>query len=78
MPRAIRAMRHLGQLPFVRDATAFGDTLHVLAEAGAGEMLRRDLEQSGYASPEVREIPATLEDVFVTLTRLRERERHRA
>ena len=73
--RPIRAMRALDAFPYVRDATIFGDALHVLAEAGSSEALQRDLEGAGHGLAEVRAIPATLEDVFVTLTRLRARER---
>lgn len=76
VPRVIRAMRHLDGLPYVHDTTIFGDALHVLAGQGTGDALRRDLDQSGFEGAEVREIPATLEDVFVTLTRLRARERN--
>lgn len=75
LPRVAVAMRRLNELPYVLDATIFGDALHVLAEAGTGPNIKRDLEADGFPSAEVREIPATLEDVFVTLTRLRAKER---
>lgn len=75
VPRAIRAMRELNTFSYVQDATAFGDALHVLAEEHAADALARDLDRAGFGQATIREIPATLEDVFVTLTRARERER---
>jgi ABC-type multidrug transport system ATPase subunit len=75
LPRAAMAMRRLNEMPYVMDATIFGDALHVLAETGSGARLKGDLEHEGFPSAEVREISATLEDVFVTLTRLRAKER---
>ena len=75
LPRAAMAMRRLNEMPYVMDATIFGDALHVLAEMGSGARLKKDLESEGFPSAEVREISATLEDVFVTLTRQRTRER---
>ncbi|MBX3178797.1 MAG: ABC transporter ATP-binding protein [Candidatus Hydrogenedentes bacterium] len=72
---ALRAMRTLNSFSYVRDATAFGDALHVLAEHGVGDALARDLAGAGFGAAQVRAIPATLEDVFVTLTRTRARER---
>jgi len=54
--------------PGVEDATLFGETIHVLVsdDVSPEELLRR----VGAASDEadVRQIPPTLEDVFVTLT----------
>jgi drug efflux transport system permease protein/drug efflux transport system ATP-binding protein len=63
---------HLGplrKLDGVRDATLFGQTIHVLADdsLGAAEFI----QHSGLPaeSVSVREITPTLEDVFVTLSR---------
>jgi ABC-type multidrug transport system ATPase subunit len=75
LPRAVRAMRRMIAFPYVQDATVFGDALHVLAESGAESALQRDLGQAGFEGAQIRPIPPTLEDVFVTLTRLRARER---
>jgi ABC-type multidrug transport system ATPase subunit len=62
----------------VRDATIFGETLHLRVtsdwdEEGAG----RALERAGQAGWSLRQVEPGLEDVFVTLTR-RETERSRA
>jgi ABC-type multidrug transport system ATPase subunit len=75
--RVARAMQHLNNMHFVQDATIFGDALHVLAESGSEKALRDTLEKADFGDAAVREIPATLEDVFVTLTRLRAAERAR-
>lgn len=74
-PRVAAAMLFLNTRPYVRDATIFGDSLHVLVEAGSEAALLRDLDQSGFHGAESRTIPATLEDVFVTLTRRHAQER---
>lgn len=65
------AMKHLGTRPYVRDATIFADSLHVLAEEGCEDEMALDLERGGFAAPQIVDIPPTLEDVFVTLTRQR-------
>ena len=75
VPRVAQAMRHLNAMAYVKDATIFGDTLHVLTDTGAEVSLQQDLEQGDFAHAEVRAIPPTLEDVFVTLTRQRALER---
>jgi hypothetical protein len=49
--------------------------LHVLAEKGCTQRLIDDLESGGFPGAEAKSIPATLEDVFVTLTRQRAQER---
>jgi ABC-type multidrug transport system ATPase subunit len=67
------AMAFLNKQPYVRDATIFADSLHVLLDAGAGDRLVRDLEGAGFADPITTSIPPTLEDVFVALTRKREK-----
>jgi ABC-type multidrug transport system ATPase subunit len=54
-------------LAYVRDATIFGDELHLLADAGATVAgIARDL---GVPAANVAVIEPTLEDVFVALTR---------
>ena len=73
-PRLSTAMRHLNEIACVRDVTIFGDSLHVLAEEGCVERLVRNLKDTGFGDPHVAEIPPTLEDVFVTITRQRDRE----
>lgn len=73
--RPAAAMRHLNTLDCVHDATIFGDTLHVLVDIGADSHIVYDLEKNGFGNTHVSPIPPTLEDVFVTLTRNKDRDR---
>ncbi len=75
-PRLPAAMRALNGFDYVRDATIFADSLHVLAEEGREDDVARDLEAQGFGTPQVTEVAPTLEDVFVTLTRQRDVERN--
>ncbi|HUW84826.1 MAG TPA: ABC transporter ATP-binding protein [Phycisphaerae bacterium] len=63
------ALARARNLPAVRDATLFGDTLHVLLDAQLepDELLKRIAE--GDTSATVRPVAPTLEDVFVILSR---------
>ena len=64
---ALRAMR---ALPYVREATIFGQSVHAVIEAGVTDAdLARDLTEHGHAPHSVRTIVPSLEDVFVSLTR---------
>jgi hypothetical protein len=64
---ALRAMR---TLPYVREATIFGQSVHAVVDANASdEQLRRDLDAHGHLPASVRTIVPSLEDVFVSLTR---------
>jgi ABC-type multidrug transport system ATPase subunit len=74
--RLSAAMRHLVEMDYVQDATIFGDSLHVLADEGCEARLRSDLESAGYGTVQIKPISPSLEDVFVTLTRKRDAERH--
>jgi ribosome-dependent ATPase len=57
------------RMPAIRDATLFGNTVHVLAEESlSAEALRTELAP-GDSAAAVRPIEPTLEDVFVTLSR---------
>lgn len=67
--RQPQAMGFINSLAYVRDATIFGDSLHVLAENGSGDRLRSALGEQGFGRVQVDSIPPSLEDVFVTLTR---------
>lgn len=78
VPRVAAAMRVLNTFEYVRDATIFGDVLHVLTDLSAGGRLVSDMLGNGFEGAEAHEIPPTLEDVFVTLTRERAKERARA
>jgi len=58
-------------LPYVDDVTIFGNALHLLVRADVPEeRIARDLEEAAGAPVEIRPIEASLEDVFVRLTRL--------
>ncbi len=75
VPNVAAAMRTLNNFDYVRDATIFADVLHVLTEQGSTRRLIADLDGGGFPGAEAKPIPATLEDVFVTLTRQRAHER---
>jgi ABC-type multidrug transport system ATPase subunit len=66
-----QALALLREHPAVRDATIFGEAIHVLAgvESDAG-ILESYLRQRGVRQVFCRAAPPSLEDVFVTLTRL--------
>lgn len=72
-PQVAAAMRCLGAFPYIHDATIFADTVHLLTEYGTEDRLVADLDAGGFTGASVRDIPATLEDVFVTLTRRQEK-----
>lgn len=74
--RPATAMRHLNTLAYVRDATIFGDALHVLIEVGAESRIENDLLDAGFGPIRTAPIPPTLEDVFVTLTRNKDKTRN--
>lgn len=68
IPRAAERLAALRTLDGVRDATLFGDSIHVLVEESlTRERLVQQFEK-GDDTVEVREIAPSLEDVFVTLT----------
>ena len=69
---AAAVMGHARSLPYVEDVTIFGNALHLLVAGGvADERIAHDLEDAAHARVTVRPIDASLEDVFVRLTRLR-------
>jgi ABC-type multidrug transport system ATPase subunit len=62
-------------LPYVRAATIFGTSLHLLIDADVNnEKLERDLESFGISEVTIVPIEPSLEDVFVRLTETRGRE----
>ncbi len=67
--RLTEAMRELLKLELVGDATMFSDVIHVLIKEGYAEDVKEYLNKVGYNVYDIREIPPTLEDVFVSLTR---------
>jgi len=56
------------ETPGVRDATLFGDSIHLLVGADVSETALRAAAGTN-GSTEIREKPPSLEDVFVTLSR---------
>ncbi len=63
------ALRRLKALPGVRDATRFGEALHVLVDADLSDAAIAAGMQLPPGEVEVRPITPSLEDVFVTLSR---------
>jgi len=68
-PEVTRALRFARQLPGVRSATIFGQSIHALLDDhfDLGD-LREQLLKSGIAVAEIRPLAPSLEDVFVELT----------
>jgi ABC-2 type transport system ATP-binding protein len=65
-----RDLDFVGRLPGVIDAEVFGDAYHVrVTDAAAAAQAIRDLLESQGAGPiTLREIPPSIEDIFVSLT----------
>ncbi|HKD11024.1 MAG TPA: ABC transporter ATP-binding protein [Thermoanaerobaculia bacterium] len=58
-------------LPYVQDVTIFGNSLHLLVQSDVPPgRIQEDLQKAAGAPVETRPIEASLEDVFVRLTRL--------
>ncbi|HWN94958.1 MAG TPA: ABC transporter ATP-binding protein, partial [Methylomirabilota bacterium] len=69
----LQAMR---QMPGVRAATVFGQSMHLLLdESVTEETIRGRLATVGIHNVDIRPIAASLEDVFVTLTAHEEEQR---
>jgi ABC-type multidrug transport system ATPase subunit len=64
-----RALHWLRHQPFCRSATIFGQAVHALVDRriSDGELIEK-LHVAGFPNANVRDISATLEDVFVALT----------
>jgi ABC-type multidrug transport system ATPase subunit len=68
---AAAVMGEARALPYVDDVTIFGNALHLLIDAKVDDArITADLERSAHARVRIRPIDATLEDVFVRLTKL--------
>jgi ABC-type multidrug transport system ATPase subunit len=68
----MRGLRIVRALPGVISATVFGQSMHLLVRDDFDEeLLRNELRKSGIADVDIRPISASLEDVFVEMTRLR-------
>ena len=65
------ALGYLKQAPFVLNATIFGQSIHLLMRADERlDSIERLLREKGIADVQVTPARPSLEDVFVTLTRL--------
>ncbi|MCU1229446.1 MAG: transporter, binding protein [Acidobacteria bacterium] len=70
-----KAMTSARTLPYVRAATIFGTSLHLLIDKEiTNEKVEKDLEAFGAGDVKVLEIAPSLEDVFVRLTETRGKE----
>lgn len=68
---ATRLLPTVRRHPAVLDATIFGEAIHVLARAGTdAAALKSFFAEKGDSLLNCRPVPPSLEDVFVTLTRL--------
>jgi ABC-type multidrug transport system ATPase subunit len=68
-PEVTRALRFARQIPGIRSATIFGQSIHALIEDHFDlHDLREELLKNGIAVAEIRPLAASLEDVFVELT----------
>jgi ribosome-dependent ATPase len=67
-PDPLRHLRQLRAADGVRDATLFGEAVHLLADAELDESALLDHIDAPREQLELRPIAPTLEDVFVTLT----------
>lgn len=63
------ALAAIKQRPYVRNATIFGQSIHLLMnEQTSLEQVREDLAKDGFPGADLLPIKPSLEDVFVTLT----------
>jgi ABC-type multidrug transport system ATPase subunit len=68
-PEVTRALRFTRQIPGVRSATIFGQSIHALIDDHVNlEDLSAQLLKNGIAVAEIRPLAPSLEDVFVELT----------
>ena len=68
-PEVTRALRFARQLPGIRSATIFGQSIHALLDEHFDlNDLRQELQRNGITVGEIRPLEPSLEDVFVELT----------
>jgi ABC-2 type transport system ATP-binding protein len=68
-PEVTRALRFARQLPGIRSATIFGQSIHALVEDHFDlNDLREQLLKNGITVSDIRPLEPSLEDVFVELT----------
>ena len=64
-------MTHARALPYVEDLTIFGNALHILVRNEVSDaQVAEDLRKATGVEVDIRPIAASLEDVFVRLTRM--------
>lgn len=67
----VKSFNIIKAIPYVKDATIFGQALHVMIEENTPmDQFSADLKLRGIEMLEVREVTPSLEDVFVALTKL--------
>jgi len=68
-PEVTRALKLARQVPGIRSATIFGQSIHALIEDHFDlNELREELQKQGIVVAEIRPLAPSLEDVFVELT----------
>lgn len=68
-PQVTRALRFAREIPGVRSATIFGQSIHALVDENCDmEGLRKELLKKNITVAEIRPLAPSLEDVFVELT----------
>ena len=68
-PEVTRALKIARQIPGIRSATIFGQSIHALIEEHLDlDDLRAQLQEQGIVVAEIRPLAPSLEDVFVELT----------
>ncbi len=68
-PEVTRALKLARQIPGIRSATIFGQSIHALIEEHFDlDDLREQLQKQGIVVAEIRPLAPSLEDVFVELT----------
>jgi ABC-type multidrug transport system ATPase subunit len=78
-PQVTRALKIARQIPGIRSATIFGQSIHALLDDTLDpDDLRASLLQQGIAVAEIRPLAPSLEDVFVELTYKNQAESARA
>jgi ABC-type multidrug transport system ATPase subunit len=78
-PEVTRALRFARQIPGIRSATIFGQSIHALVEEHFDlNGLREQLLKNGITVTEIRPLAPSLEDVFVELTYKHEGELEKA
>jgi ABC-type multidrug transport system ATPase subunit len=76
---AAAVMSQARALPYVDDVTIFGNALHLLVRSDVGDdTIEADLAKAAGVHVRIRPIEASLEDVFVRLTRLQVEQRGEA